>query len=71
MNIPPEFINRVQRTNLSGLSLSFKRMDEIRKQWPGSDLDVVYENGKPIVVLVFESEIDKTAYILKYGNNYV
>lgn len=71
MNIPAEFINRVQRTRLKGLSSSFKRMDEIRNEWPGSDLDVVYENGKSIVVLVFESEIDKTAYILKYGNNYV
>lgn len=71
MTIPAEFTHRVVRTKLSGLTSSFEKLDQIRSQWPGSEIDVLYESGKPIIVLVFESEMDCLAYTLKYGNNYV
>ena len=71
MAIPSDFSNRVYRTRLSGLSNSLKKLDEITKQWPGSEIDVLYENLKPIVVLVFESQEDCLAFTLKYGTNYV
>jgi hypothetical protein len=71
MNIPAEFSHRVYKTKLSGLSRDFKRLDQIRKEWQGSEIDVVYENLSPIVVVVFESPEDCLAFTLKYGNEYV
>jgi hypothetical protein len=70
MNLPAEFSNRVVKTRLSGLSASFKKLDEIRKEWQGSEIDVLYEDGRPIVVVVFESEMDCLAFTLKYGKEY-
>jgi hypothetical protein len=70
MKIPDEFVGRVYKTRLSGLSSSFEKLDQIRKDWPGTDIDVIYENFNPIVVLVFETQEDHLAYKLKYGDYY-
>ena len=70
MDLPVEFTGRVIKTGLTGLTRSFRLLDQIRSQWPESDIDVVYENGIPIVVVVFEHTEDALAYKLKYGENY-
>jgi len=70
MNLPPEFSNRVYRTRFSGLGTSFGNLDQITKLAEGSEIDVIYENGRAIVVLVFETQEDCTAFTLKYGNKY-
>jgi hypothetical protein len=70
MSIPEAFTGRVCKTRLSGLTQSFKRLDETRKEWPGSEIDVLYENGQPIVVVVFETQEDCLAFTLKYGKEY-
>lgn len=75
MNIPAEFSDRVCKTRLSGFNTSFEKLDEIRKEWPGSEIDVVYEGTglthEPVVVVVFETTEDCLAFKLKYGNKYV
>ncbi len=71
MNIPAEFVGRVAKTKLSGLITSPKRLTEILKAWPGSEIDVVYEKRQPIIVVVFESSEDCLAFKLKYGDEYV
>ena len=70
MTIPAEFSNRVFRTRFSGLLSSMKSLDQIQKLAEGSEIDVLYENGRPIVVLVFETQEDCLAFNLKYGNKY-
>lgn len=71
MILPEEFKNRVYKTKLSGLSGSFVRLDEVRKEWEGSDIDVIFENGKSVIVVVFETPEDYLAFKLKYGDEYV
>jgi hypothetical protein len=71
MKIPDEFSHRVCKTKLSGLFSDFKKCDQIEKDWPGSEIDVVYENGRAIVVVVFETQEDCLAFTLKYGKEYV
>jgi len=71
MIIPVEFSSRVCKTRITILSANFKKLDEIKKEWQGSEIDVVYENGKPIVVVVFETSEDCLAFKLKYGEIYV
>ena len=71
MKIPEEFVGRVCKTKLNGLTSCFKTLDKTVKEWPGSEIDVVYENGKSIVVIVFESSEDCLAFKLKYGDQYV
>jgi hypothetical protein len=71
MNIPAEFSGRVFQTKVSGLGDTSKSLSRIIKSWPGSEIDVVYENLKPIVVIVFESREDCLAFTLKYGKEYV
>ncbi len=70
MIIPDEFSGRVVKTRLNGLFNSTKRLDQIVESWPGSEIDVVYEGDKAIVVIVFESTEDCLAFKLKYGDNY-
>jgi len=70
LNYPAEFINRVYKTRFSGLTTSFDSLDQIQKLAEGSEIDVIYENGRAIVVLVFETQEDCTAFTLKYGNKY-
>ena len=70
MNIPAEFINRVYKTRFSGLSTTFEKMNEIQKLAEGSEIDVIYEDGRPIVVVVFETQEDCLAFTLKYGDKY-
>lgn len=70
MIIPDELAGRICKTRLRGLTSGFKKLDEIRKQWPGSEIDVVYENGSSIIVMVFESREDCLAFKLKYGEYY-
>lgn len=71
MNLPAEFIGRVYKTRSTALGSNMKRLSEIKEQWPGSEIDVVYEDQRPIIVLVFESTMDCLAFKLKYGNEYV
>ena len=66
-----EFSNRVYRTRISGLGGTLGKLYEICTQNPGSEIDVVYENLKPIVVIVFPTQEDCLAFTLKYGKNYV
>lgn len=71
MNLPAEFTGRVVKTRLTGLPSNFKRLTEVTKSWQGSEIDVIYETGQPIIVVVFESTEDALAFTLKYGNEYV
>lgn len=70
MIIPDELIGRVCKTKMSGLNGSFSKLDQIRSEWQGSEIDVVYENGRSIVVVIFESSEDCLAFKLKYGDMY-
>lgn len=71
MDLPAEFIGRVYKTRLSGLNQSMKQQNQITESWPGSEMDVVYESGKAVIVIVFETTEDCLAFKLKYGDNYV
>ena len=75
MIISEKFTDRVCRTKLSGFSSSFKKLDEIAKEWPGSEIDVIYEGTgithKPVVVVIFANSEDCLAFKLKYGDEYV
>ena len=71
MNLPEEFKHRVFKTKYSGLGCSFKDFDQIRNFAEGTEIDVIYENGRSIVVVVFETQEDCLAFTLKYGNKYV
>ena len=70
MKLPDEFINRVYKTRFSGLTSSFKQIDEIQKLAEGSEIDVIYIDSRPVVVLVFETQEDCLAFTLKYGDKY-
>lgn len=71
MSIPAEFTNRVYKTKVTGTSMNLEKLSKITEQWPGSEIDVLYESGKPIVVLVFETQEDCLAFTLKYGDKHV
>ena len=71
MKIPDEFVGRVVKTKLNGLTSDFKKLDQIRKEWEGSEIDVVYENAHSIVVVVFQTSEDALAFKIKYGDEYV
>ena len=71
MIIPPEFTHRVFKTRFTGLISNFNRFDLIRENWPGSEIDVLYEGAQPVVVVVFETPEDCLAFTLKYGKEYV
>lgn len=71
MIIPEELAHRVCKTRLSGLSSGFRKLDQVRKEWPGSEIDVIYETTEPIVCVVFETAEDCLAFKLKYGDEYV
>lgn len=74
--ISDEFWHRVCKTRLSplsitsGTSLASKKYSEIRNLYPGVELDIAYENLRPIVVLVFETPEDCLDYTLKFGKDY-
>jgi len=70
MNIPTEFINRVYKTRFSGLTYSNKELTQIVKLTEGSEIDVVFEDGCAVLVIVFETQEDCLAFTLKYGNKY-
>ena len=74
MNIPEEFIGRVYQTRCSGLISDTRQLYEMLKEWPGSEVDVVFEKAPggpaPVVVIVFETAEDNTAFTLKYGYKY-
>jgi hypothetical protein len=71
-NLPKEFKNRVCRTKHSPYVYSLdKRLGQILEEFSGSEIDILYENTHPILVLVFQSEIDLLAYKVKYGEDYV
>jgi hypothetical protein len=76
MSIPDEFIGRVCKTKLPGLISNYKKFDKIIEEWPGSELDVIYERVKSHevearIVVVFETTEDCLAFTLKYGKEYV
>jgi hypothetical protein len=71
MNIPSEFSGRVLKTKLSGLFNSSKQLNQIQGLAEGSEIDVIYENGRAVVVIVFETQEDCLAFTLKYGKDYV
>ena len=76
MNIPEEFTGRVCRTNVGGLSSDLKKLSELLKEWPASEVDVIFETRGvekffPVVVNVFETGTDHLAFKLKHGNKYV
>lgn len=70
MTYPTEYINRVYKTRFSGLRSSFKDLDQIRNLAEGSEIDVIFENGRSFVILVFETQEDCLAFNLKYGDKY-
>jgi hypothetical protein len=71
MDLPAEFIGRVIKTRFGIFSGIMEKLSEIQKDFPGTYVDVVYENMTSKRVLVFESNEDCTAYLLKYGKDYV
>jgi hypothetical protein len=71
MNYPEEFLHRIYKTRFNGMGRNPKKLDEIVKDWPGSEIDVVYENLKPIVVIVFETAEDNLSFTLQHGDKYV
>lgn len=71
MSYPEEFTHRVYKTRKSGWNSVYKDLDEIVKNNPGSEIDVIYENLKPIVVIVFATPEDCLAFTLTNGINYV
>lgn len=71
MNIPEEFSGRVYQTKLGALTTDFRKINQIVKEWQGTEIDVIYKNGRSIIVLVFESREDALAFRLKHGDNYV
>lgn len=71
MSYLDEFIHRVYKTRVQGLGGLPKRLDEIIKSEPETYVDVIYENLKPIIVIVFPTQEDCLAFTLKNGNNYV
>lgn len=71
MNISEGFSGRVYKTKTRAFNYQSKRIDEIMKGWSGSEIDVIYENLIPIVVIVFESREDCLAFKLKHGDDYV
>lgn len=70
MKIPDEFANRVFKTRFSGFHSSAKQLTEIQNLAEGSEIDVIYESGKAVVVVVFETQEDCLAFTLKYGDKY-
>ncbi len=70
MNIPAEFSSRIYKTRFSGFLSTAKQLTEIQNLAEGSEIDVIYEGGKAIVVLVFETQEDCLAFTLKYGDKY-
>jgi len=71
MSYPDEFIHRVYKTQARVLFSIPKRLDEIVKSEPDSYIDVIYENLRPIIVIVFPTQEDCLAFTLKNGNKYV
>ena len=76
MNVPDEFAGRVCKTRIAGVITNFKKFDKIREEWPGSEIDIMFEKveggePKPLIVVVFESTMDCMAFKLKYGSEYV
>lgn len=71
MSYPDEFIHRVYKTHAQGLGGLPKRLGEIIKSEPDTYVDVIYENLKSIIVIVFPTQEDCLAFTLKYGTNYV
>lgn len=71
MEYPAEFFHRVYETRMTGLSGHTKILSEIMNDNPGTEIDVVYENLRPIIVLVFPTQEDCLAFTLKYGKEYV
>jgi hypothetical protein len=50
---------------------TIKARDEIANLALVSEMNLRNEEGRMILVLNFESEIDKLAFKIKYGGNYV
>ena len=71
MSYPDEFIHRVYKTKLSALCGLPKRLDEITISNPDSYVDVIYENLKTVIVIVFPTQEDCLAFTLKNGTNYI
>lgn len=71
MNLPVKVIGRVCKTNLTSWNFSTKKESQIMEEFPGVEIDIIYENLIPILVLVFESTEESLAFILKYGKEYV
>ncbi len=71
MNISDEFKGRIYRTRISWLISANARLNKIIKEWQGSNVDVIYENGQSVIVIVFDSAEDCLAFTLKYGEKYV
>lgn len=70
MIIPDEFVGRICKTRLGIASNNFRNFDQIKKEWPGSEIDVIYESLRPIISVVFKSTEDCLAFKLKYGDMY-
>ena len=66
MEIPAEFSHRVYKTRFGPGVFSLRKLNEITNNWPGSEIDVIYENLKPIIVIVFETQEDCLAFTLRY-----
>lgn len=71
MSYPDEFTHRVYKTNVRGIAALPKRLGEIIKSEPETYVDVIYENLKPIIVIVFPTQEDCLAFTLKNGTKYV
>lgn len=69
-SIPDEFKNRVLRTKFSGYSTTYEHIRKVAALTEETEIDVIYENGRAVVVLVFETQEDCLAFKLKHGDKY-
>lgn len=71
MKIPDEFVHRIVKTRMTFFGSDIEKINEIKKYFPGIELNIIHENLQRIIVLVFKTQEDCLAFTLKYGNNYV
>lgn len=68
MELSAEFSQRIFRTRISCIFTNFKRLDQIVKDWSGSEIDIIEENLQPIVIIIFKTAEDCLAFTLRYYN---
>ena len=71
MEIPAQLIGRVCKTKITGIQNILEKISEIQNLYPNSKVKVMFDNKKPVVVVIFDNEEDCLEFKLKYGEDYV